>query len=114
MPAEGSYELYLLKYCNEKVTKCYGCKRNMKDNNNCIPSPPNDMTIVSKTRRTFYKNGISHTEKQPGNVYFHASAACVTLHNNVFLPSLLHISDAIKSELDTEHKEQLRSIGVII
>jgi hypothetical protein len=111
-PTEGAYEVFLLQFCHPNVQKCYGCRGPLKDLTGVVPQPPNDLVIVTKTRRTFYKEGIMQREKDPGNVYFHIDPSCVKQHNSFFLSSLLKISNAIKDELNDTHKAVLNNIGV--
>ena len=50
-PLPNSYVLTPLKYCHRNVAKCYGCGGEFYING--YPQEPQDLVIVSKTKRMF-------------------------------------------------------------
>ena len=46
----GAFVLTSLKYCNSRVSICYGCNQKLRDTV-AVPQPPLDLVIVGKIRR---------------------------------------------------------------
>jgi hypothetical protein len=111
-PIPGTYVVTLLKLCNARVSKCFGCNGQIRDGNNCTV-PPNDMVIVSKAKRPYMDplTGEKHMSAL-GNVYFHFNEVCVKRHNNVFIPALIIVPEEVKTHLELGHKDILRTAGI--
>ena len=63
---EGSFQLSLLKRCSPLVRRCYGCKGVLKlrrGEDFFIPNPPEDLVIISSTRRAYWQNGEQKTAR---------------------------------------------------
>lgn len=76
---EGAFQVGLLRFCHSSVKKCYGCGQLLKmkggDGQWHIPSAPNDLVIITATRRTYWQNG-EQKRGHLGNVYFHCRVEC--------------------------------------
>ena len=85
--SEGAFVLTSLKYCDSRVSICYGCNQKLRDNV-AVPWPPLDLVIVGKMRREYIQDGEKCLSKE-SNVYFHAAAESITKRAPVFIPALL-------------------------
>ena len=106
---EGSFCMSLLGLCNPLVKKCYGCQQMLKLHhlgNLLIPTPPNDLVIVSAMKRTFHQNGVMQTGKL-GNVYFYCKTSCIQRVQPAFLPFLAVIPTELRHELLDVHRQYL-------
>ena len=61
-PELGMYVVALLRHCDPRVSKCYGCKQAL---NPTLMQPSDDMVIASKQYRTYFKDGKEHTSPEP-------------------------------------------------
>ena len=107
---EGSFQLSLLKRCSPLVRRCYGCKGVLKLRRGeefFIPNPPEDLVIISSTRRAYWQNGEQKTGRL-GNVYFHCKVECVQKLQPQFIPFLVIISAAVKRELLEVHRNHIQ------
>lgn len=107
---EGSFQLSLLKNCSPLVRRCYGCKGVLKlrrGEDFFTPDPPEDLVIISSTRRTYWQNGELRTGRL-GNVYFHCKVECVKNLQPQFIPFLVIIPTAVKCELLEAHRNHIQ------
>lgn len=107
---EGSFQLSLLKRCSPLVRRCYGCKGVLKlrrGEDFFISDPPEDLVIISSTRRAYWQNGEQKTGRL-GNVYFHCKVECVQKLQPQFIPFLVIISAAVKRELLEVHRNHIQ------
>jgi len=86
-PSSGAFVLTSLKYCDSRVSICYGCNQKLRDSA-AVPQPPLDLVIVGKMRREYMQDGEKRLSKE-SNVYFHAAPDCVKKRAPVFIPALL-------------------------
>ncbi|XP_078368548.1 uncharacterized protein LOC144652410 [Oculina patagonica] len=108
---EGAYQVGLLQFCFPLVRKCYGCgqmlkSRNGSDNNLQIPRPPNDMVIISATRRPYWQNGVQKRGNL-ANVYYHCKVSCVKMMQPAFIPFLVVIPPVLRPYLLPEHRRHI-------
>lgn len=110
-PALGMYVVSLLRFCNPRVAVCYGCRQTLKPCST-IPSPPDDMVIVSNQFRTYFKDAKEHTSSKPTLVYFHSSLPCihVFMHNVHLVSSLMTVPSDVMPHLLEQHKKTLRNM----
>lgn len=107
---EGAFQLGLLRFCHSSVKKCYGCGQLLKmkggDGQWHIPSAPNDLVIITATRRTYWQNG-EQKRGHLGNVYFHCRVECVRAMQAAFLPFLVVIPSVLRTHLMPAHRQHL-------
>ena len=100
----------LLRFCHSSVKKCYGCGQLLKmkggDGQWHIPSAPNDLVIITATRRTYWQNG-EQKRGHLGNVYFHCRVECVRAMQAAFLPFLVVIPSVLRPHLTPAHHQHL-------
>lgn len=98
------YAITLLQNCHSKVSVCYGCRQNLKIENQ-IPPPPADLVIMTKMRREYIdpQDGTPRVGKTPSNVYFHCHPDCVKKKQVYFTPHLAHIQPEVKAFLTPTH-----------
>ena len=106
-PSSGAFVLTSLKYCDSRVSICYGCNQKLRDDA-AVPQPPLDLVIVGKMRREYIQDGQKRLSKE-SNVYFHAVAECVTKKAPVFIPALLtfHPEDIKEKVFVQAHKDYI-------
>ena len=112
-PLPNSYELTLLNFCNAQVQKCYGCAGTLKLDGGTIPEPPQNMAVVTKLQREYYKDGRKQQSATFTNAYFHLSVSCIKRHNQYFVVELVHVSDELKPHLTVEHMSILKAMGIM-
>ena len=109
-PAQGQFIVYLLKYCPQQTSICFGCSNALKQNGAVLQSP-GDLVIVSKMARVWAHEGVRYSK--PGNVYFHCNRACVQLKQPYFDGSQCIIPLEIERYLTLIHKQYLRiTLGI--
>ena len=111
-PADGGYVLHMLQFCDKKVTRCYGCKGDLKLGDQIPPSPA-DLVIVTRTRRPYTKDG-AQCLSELSNVYFHVREPCIKAHNNYFISSLVQVASDLKPHLTLQHKHLLATMSINI
>ncbi|CAG2201835.1 unnamed protein product [Mytilus edulis] len=109
-PPDGGYVIYFLKDCDNKVSKCYGCKGNLKHEGQ-IPQPPGDLVVVSRGRREYFKDGTK-LYGEINNIYFHLSEQCIKSKNTFFVPSLVYVAPYVASQFQQKHKDLLDQCSV--
>ena len=105
-PPPGFFVLYLLKFCDPRVSKCYGCGYPIKVSG-LTNIPPSDLLIVTKLCREYRKEGQARVSNEFKNVYFHANLQCVHKKIPNFLPSSLQIPQHILPYLGMMHRQHL-------
>lgn len=108
-PAPGSFVLALLRFTDPRVSKCYGCRGDLKCGSAILP-PPGDLVVTSKQYRVFYKDGKQQTSPDMSMVYFHASPACVLLRCPMFDCRMLSVPMDIIPHLTGKHKDLLHHV----
>ena len=108
---EGAYQLGLLQFCSPLVKKCYGCGQMLKIRSGngsslSIPPPPNDLVIITATRRQYWQNGVQKRD-QLTNVYFHCIANCVKLMQLAFISFLVVIPSGLHPHLQASHRQHI-------
>lgn len=107
---KGAFQVGLLRFCHSSVKKCYGCGQLLKmkggDGQWHIPSAPNDLVIITATRRTYWQNG-EQKRGHLGNVYFHCRVECVRAMQAAFLPFLVVIPSVLRPHLMPAHRQHL-------
>lgn len=83
----GAFVLTLLKYCDRRVSICYGCNQKLWDSA-AVPQPPLDLVIVGKMRREYTQDGEKRLSKE-SNVYFHDAPDGIKKRAPVFIAVLL-------------------------
>lgn len=83
----GAFVLTLLKYCDRRVSICYGCNQKLWDSA-AVPQPPLGLVIVGKMRREYTQDGEKRLSKE-SNVYFHAAPDGIKKRAPVFIAALL-------------------------
>ena len=106
-PPSNGYVVGILRYCHKKVSTCYGCGSKFQEDS--YPKPPQDLVVVSKTQRMYVdpKTRKRKMSDQLSNVYFHFNYACVSNHDPLFTPQLLHVPKDLRPHLLPEHKATL-------
>ena len=107
-PAEGSYEITLLQFCDPRVTTCHGCRQKIRFVNQPVPIP-HDLVIVTKMRRIYYEDGQERIGKL-GNVYFHCRADCIQKKQPLFLREYVTIAPNIQHLLTPAHQQTIRTL----
>ena len=74
-PPPGIFVLYLLNFCDPRVSRCYGCEHPIKVDG-LTNLPPSDLVIVTKLCRQYRKEGQARVSNEFSNVYFHANLQC--------------------------------------
>ena len=105
-PPPGIFVLYLLNFCDPRVSRCYGCGYPIKVDGLNNP-PPSDLVIVTKLCRQYRKEGQARVSNEFCNVYFHANIQCVNKKIPHFLPSFLQISPHIHPHLGMVHRQHI-------
>ena len=95
-PPPGVFVVYLLKFCDPRVSKCYGCG-----------PPPSDLVIVTKLCREYRKDGQPRVSSEFNNTYFHANLQCLQKKLPHSLPSFLQIPPHIHPHLSILHRQHL-------
>lgn len=105
-PPPGVFILYLLQFCDPRVSRCYGCANPIKVLANV---PPSDLVVVTKVCREYRKEGETRISNEYSNVYFHPNLQCI--HNKLphFLPSFLQIPQCIHPRLNIVHRQHIAS-----
>lgn len=111
-PAPGTYVVALLRFTDPRVSKCYGCRGTLKPGS-AIPYSPNDMVVVSKLFRRYFKDGREHTSPDLSMVYFHANMSCILLQCPGFLGNMLYVPPDLIPHLQESHKALLRRVFCI-
>lgn len=113
-PPPGIFVLYLLQFCDPRVSRCYGCGHPVKaEGLNNIP--PSDLVIVTKLCREYRKEGETRVSNEFSNVYFHANLQCVHKKLPHFLPSFLQIPQHIHPHLGLVHRHHIaNSLGTSV
>ena len=73
LPAFGTFLIGNLRFLDPKISTCYGCRQPLKPNQS-IPREPEDLVIVGRARREYWKNGEKVISSELSNVYFHVNA----------------------------------------
>ena len=107
-PAESTYEITLLQFCDPRVTTCHGCRQKNRFLNQPVPLPHN-LVIVTKMRRMYYEDGQERVGKL-GNVYFHCRADCVKKKQPLFFRESVTSAPNIQDLLTPEHQQTIRSL----
>jgi len=96
-----------LRYCDSRVTVCYGCNQKLRQST-AVPQPPLDLVVVDKMKREYIQDGEKCLSKE-SNVYFHAAKECVTKRAPVFIPALLtfHPADIKETFFVQAHKKYI-------
>ena len=84
-PQPGIFVVYLFKFCDPRVSRCYGCGYRIKIEG-LANIPPSDLVIVTKLCQEYRKDGQARISSEFSNTYFHANLQC--LQNK--LPHFLH------------------------
>ena len=105
-PPPGIFVLYLLNFCDPRVSRCYGCGYSIKVDGLNNP-PPSDLVIVTKPCRQYRKEGQARVSNEFSNVYFHACVQCVNEKIPHFLPCFLQISPHIHPHLGMVHWQHI-------
>lgn len=110
-PQPGQYFLTLLKFCHPNTSTCYGCGIKF-----CDQTLPNDMIIVSKTRRSYYDNSSNKFLISPNfsRVYFHFNENCIRRTNALFSPFSIVVPDDLTPFLSMDQINILRSSGILV
>lgn len=103
---EGAYQPGLLQCCSPLVKKCYGCGQMLKirrgnDSFLQIPPPPNDLVIITATRRQYWQNGVQKRGQ------FHCTVNCVKSMQPTFIPFLVVIPSGLHPHLQVAHKQHI-------
>ena len=96
-----------LRFLDPKISTCYGCRQPLKPNQS-IPREPDDLVIVGRARREYWKNGEKVISSELSNVYFHINPSCVAVKNAFFVPGLVQIPTDLKPFLKESHKRELK------
>ena len=108
-PNPGTFVIYLLCYCPNQTSICFGCRRTLKPGG-VIGNPSPDLVIVSNMVRQWPQGGLVYSKL--GNVYFHCLSACVQQQQPYFRPSSCVIPRQITQFLRSEHWVYIRqSLG---
>ena len=111
-PEAGRYILSLLGCCHANVSVCYGC--GVKFREPSFPNPPNDLVIVSRTKRSYFNKASQQYLVSPNltNVYFHFNTMCIRRHDPLFTPYAVQVPLEIRQYLLREHIETITSSGI--
>ena len=109
-PEHGMYVVTLLKFCDPRVSKCYGCRQSLKPSSLILP--PKDMVIVSKQFRNYFKDGQECTSSQASMVYFHSELPCIQLFARApyLTRSMPTVPSDVLPHLLEPHKRLLREM----
>ena len=105
-PPPGIFVLYLLQFCDPRVSRCYGCGHPIKAVG-LTNVPPSDLVIVTKLCREYRKEGETRVSNEFSNAYFHANLQCIHKRLPHFLPSFLQIPAAIRPYLSILHRQHI-------
>ena len=107
-PSSGAFVLTSLKYCDSRVSICYGCNQKLRDSTD-IPRPPLDLVIVGKMRREYAQAGQQKLSKET-NVYFYPLTECDNNRAPTFIPALLifHPTDIRETLFVQAHDDFLK------
>ena len=110
-PSSGAFVLTSLKYCDSRVSICYGCNQKMRDSTD-FPRARVDLVIVGKMRRKYTQAGQQKLSKET-NVYFHPLTECVNKRAPMFIPALLifHPTDIRETLFVQAHDDFLNPIS---
>ena len=100
-PMPNQFIVYLLKYCPQKTSVCFGCGNTLKPGGS-IGNPPMDLVIVSHMARSWVQE--NQVFSKPSNVYFHCLQQCVQKRQPYFQAKLhCFIPDELIPFLCDEH-----------
>ena len=70
----NQFVVYLLQYCPQKISVCFGCRNTLKPGG-FIGNSPMDLVIVSHMARSWVQD--NQVFSKHANVYFHYQQQCV-------------------------------------
>ena len=111
-PQPNQFMVYLLQYCPQRTSVCFGCGNTLKPGGN-IGNPPMDLAIVSHMVRSWVQD--NQVFSKPANVYFHCLPGCVQKKQPYFQPHVhCHIPDEIVPLLTEVHQSFIRqNLGIM-
>ena len=112
-PPPGIFVVYLLKFCDPRVSRCYGCGYPIKIES-LANIPPSDLVIVAKLFREYRKDGQPRVSSEFSNTYVHANLQCLQKKLPHFLPSFLQIPQHIHPHSSILHRQHLVSLTIFL
>lgn len=111
-PGLGSFVVGIMEFLPPPTSICYGCHRKLKDRNGNLPSPPNNLVIVTccSKRKYWDKKTQQERSKSCANIYFHLNKNCVKRFSENFVPSQVEVPDDLKPHLRQEHISLLEEL----
>ena len=104
-PQPGTFLIYLLRYCPQQTSVCFGCRASLKPGG-AIANSPADLLIVSNMEREWMKDGQVY--RKSSNVYFHCIRDCVLQKQPYFQTNQCIVPEKIAKLLDNEHWHLIR------
>ena len=102
-PQENQIFVYLLRFCPQQTSVCFGCGNSLKANR-IISPPPLDLVLVSNMMRDWVFGGQLFSKVC--NVYFHCHIQCVRRKQPYANPRAFIVTPEIS--LETSHVNFLR------
>ena len=101
---------FTLKFINSRISKCQGCKGQLRSPGTPLPLPPHDL-IVSRLECRPYMTPekIVKTPKTPSNAHYHLRVECLRAADPQFSPRCLVVPEDVKDQLSAQHNALLAS-----
>ena len=106
-PAFGTFVISSLRILDPKVSVCYGCKEALKPGGQS-PGAPDELVVVTRIRRKYFKDGILQQSPDLTNVYHPLNPNCVHEQHSFFIPGLIAVPDDLKAHLSNAHRQDIR------
>ena len=99
---------FYLKFITGNIRICQGCKQSLRTMEGNIPTPPYNLTVARKERRTFRDaSGTLVTPQREAAAHYHCHVVCRKAVDPAFVPQNLRIPVDILSQLLPIHREYL-------
>ena len=103
-----STEPFTLKFITKRITKCQGCKQKIREDDDDLPLPPNDLIIARMEQHPFVTgDGSVKIPSKTSNSHYHLRWKCLQLADAAFDPANIVTPTDVSAKLTPVHKEFL-------
>ena len=95
-------EPFALKFVTKRITRCQGCKQNIREDDDNLPLPPYDLIIARMEQRPFVTgDGFVKVPSKMSNSHYHLRWECLQLADPTFNPANIVTPSDVRAKLTT-------------